>query len=220
MLLIRQIGGIEGCLIRSIFSFHNQEGESIKMGLYQQIRDYKAYNEQEEQDKRMMLQFIERNKDYLDRTNEAGHFSVSAWVVNPDRTKVLMIYHNIYKAWSWIGGHADGEEDLKMVVMRELTEETGVKQARLVSEAIFSLESLTVDGHEKRGKYVPSHLHLNVTYLIVAQEDEGLVVKPDENSGVQWFETEKALAACEEEWMVERIYRKLVEKSQKEEWGG
>ncbi len=188
------------------------------MGLYQQIRDYRGYNEQEERDREMMLRFMERNMDYLERTNETAHFSASVWVVNSDRTKVLMVYHNIYHAWSWIGGHADGEEDLKAVAMRELREETGVMQARLVSEEIFSLESLTVDGHEKRGKYVPSHLHLNVTYLAVAQEEEELVVKPDENSGVRWFEVGEALEVCEEEWMVERIYRKLVEKSQKG-WG-
>lgn len=188
------------------------------MGLYQQIKNYKAYNEQEEQDKRMMLQFIERNKDCLERTNKIAHFSASLWVVNPDRTKVLMIYHNIYQSWSWIGGHADGEEDLKAVAMRELTEETGVKQAKLVSEEIFSLESLTVDGHEKRGKYVSSHLHLNVTYLAVAQEEEGLVIKPDENNGVRWFKIEEALKACNEEWMVERVYRKLIEKSSSGLW--
>lgn len=182
------------------------------MGLYQQIKEYLPYNEQEAQDKEMMLQFMERNKDYLERTNETAHFSASLWAVNPSRTKVLMIYHNIFHSWSWIGGHADGEEDLKAVALRELFEETGVKYARLVSEDIFSLESLTVDGHKKRGKYVPSHLHLNVTYLAEVQEEEKLVVKPDENSGVRWFETQEALKACVEPWMVERVYRKLVEK--------
>ena len=183
------------------------------MGLYQQIKEYRTYNEQEERDKKMMLRFIEQNKDYLERTNEIAHFSASLWVVNPIGTKVLMVYHNIYRAWSWIGGHADGEEDLKKVAMRELTEETGVKHARLALEKIFSLESLTVDGHEKRGIYVPSHLHFNITYLAVAEEEEELIVKPDENSGVRWFETEAALAECSEEWMVKRVYRKLVEKS-------
>ena len=42
-------------------------------------------------------------------------------------------------------------------------EETGVTEIRAISEDIFSLEILTVDGHEKRGVYVPSHLHLNVS---------------------------------------------------------
>lgn len=185
------------------------------MGLYQQIKNYIPYNEQEERDKERMLRFMEQNVDYLERTNETAHFSASLWVVNSAGTKVLMIYHNIYHSWSWIGGHADGEEDLKSVALRELFEETGVKNGQLVSDEIFSLEGLTVDGHEKRGKYVPSHLHLNVTYLAVVQEDAELIVKPDENSGVRWFETEKALNVCTETWMVERVYRKLVEKAEK-----
>ncbi len=53
-------------------------------------------------------------------------------------------------------------------------EETGVTEIRVISEDIFSLEILTVDGHEKRGVYVPSHLHLNVTYLLEADEAEVL----------------------------------------------
>lgn len=83
-----------------------------------------------------------------------------------------------------------------------------------LSEDIFSLEILTVDGHEKRGKYVPSHLHLNVTYLLEADEEEILRIKPDENSGVKWFTPDEALKACSEPWMIERVYRKLINKLQ------
>ncbi len=83
---------------------------------------------------------------------------------------------------------------------------------KALSELPFSIEILTVDGHVKRGSYVPSHLHLNVTYLLEADEDEVLRVKPDENSGVKWFSLEAALEASTEAWMVERVYRKLNEK--------
>ena len=76
----------------------------------------------------------------------------------------------------------------------------------------FSLEILTVDGHEKKGVYVPSHLHLNVTYLLEADEDDALSVKPDENSGVAWFSLDGAVAASTEPWFQERIYGKLNEK--------
>lgn len=183
------------------------------MRLYQQIKDYVPFNEQEARDREMMLDFMEKNEDYLDRTNQTAHFSASLWVVNPSVTKVLMIYHNIYRSWAWVGGHADGEEDLKAVAMRELVEETGVKNARLVSDKIFSLESLTVDGHEKRGEYVSSHLHMNVTYLAVAEENEVLVVKPDENSGVKWIAKDEVTKVCSE-WMVERIYSKLMKKAE------
>ena len=77
---------------------------------------------------------------------------------------------------------------------------------------MFSLETLTVDGHIKNGAYVSSHLHLNLTYLLEADMKEPVHGKPDENSGVRWFTPEEALAACSEPWMVERVYRKLVSK--------
>ena len=67
-------------------------------------------------------------------------------------------------------------------------------------------------GHEKNGQYVPSHLHLNITYLLEADPAEPLRCKPDENSRVAWFTPEEAVAASTEVWFRERIYRKLNEK--------
>ena len=104
-----------------------------------------------------------------------------------------MVYHNIYNSWSWMGGHADGETDLLSVAIREVKEEAGISNVRPVSEEIFSLESLTVDGHVKKGNYVSSHLHLNITYLLEADSEEQVSVKADENSGVMWFSPEDAL---------------------------
>ena len=54
---------------------------------------------------------------------------------------------------------------------------------------------------------MPSHLHLNVSYLLEADEEEVLRIKPDENSGVRWFSLQEALAACSEPWMIERVYK-------------
>ena len=179
------------------------------MDIRQAIREYQPYNEQEERDKALILDFLAKNGDAFLRENRVAHMTASAWVVNPARDRVLMVYHRIYDSWSWTGGHADGEEDLAAVALREVREETGVKSARLLSDEIFSLEVLTVDGHEKRGEYVSSHLHLNVTWLIEADDHDPLTVCEAENSGVRWFTPEGALAASTEPWFVERIYRKL-----------
>ena len=183
------------------------------MNLYEQIKNYNPVNNQERNDKEQMLRFMEQNSDYLSRENQIAHFTTSIWTVNKERTKTLMVYHNLYDSWSWIGGHADGEEDLCAVAMRELQEETGVQFARLVSEEILSLETLTVGGHMKRGQYVPSHLHFNLTFLAEADEKEALVVNADENQAVKWWTFEEALQASSEPWMVERVYKKLIEKS-------
>lgn len=182
------------------------------MEIYEQIKAYRPWNEQERQDQAVILAFLERNPDAFYRTNLLAHMTASAWVVNPQRSKVLMVYHRLYDSWSWTGGHADGEEDLLAVALREVREETGVQRLRPVTEEIYSLEVLTVDGHEKHGRYVPSHLHLNVTYLLEAEEDQPLRVCEAENSGVAWFSLADALSASTEPWFVERIYKKLNEK--------
>lgn len=182
------------------------------MSLVKDIENYIPVNEQEENDKKVMLDYMQKNTDYLTRENKVAHFTTSIWTVNKERTKTLMVYHNIYDSWSWIGGHADGEEDLSTVALRELNEETGVKNAALVSKDIFSLEILTVDGHMKKGKYVPSHLHFNITYMAEADENQLLAVNEEENKGVKWFSFEDALKASSEPWMVERVYRKLIKK--------
>ena len=183
--------------------------------LMESIRAYQPFNEQEEMDKSLILNWIETQDDAFSRDNTVAHMTASAWVVNKDRSRVLMVYHNIYDSWSWLGGHADGETDLLAVAIREVKEEAGISGVRPVSEKIFSLESLTVDGHVKRGKYVSSHLHLNVTYLLEADPEEQVFVKEDENSGVGWFTPEEALKKSTEPWFVERVYGKLVEKMKK-----
>ena len=182
------------------------------MEIYEQIKAYRPWNEQERQDQVLILDFLRKNSDAFYRTNLLAHMTASAWVVNPQRSKVLMVYHRLYDSWSWAGGHADGEEDLLAVALREVREETGVQRLRPVTEEIYSLEVLTVDGHEKHGRYVPSHLHLNVTYLLEAEEDQPLRVCEAENSGVAWFSLADALSASTEPWLVERIYKKLNEK--------
>ena len=172
---------------------------------------YRPWNEQEERDRKIMLAALSVLPDPFTRKNEVMHFTASSWIVNRDSTKVLMAYHNLYNAWAWTGGHADGDRDLLAVALREAQEETGI-HAVPVSEHIFSIETLTVDGHEKHGRYVPSHLHLNVTYLLRADENESIRSKTDENAAVRLFLLEDALANCSEPWMVKRVYGKLNQK--------
>ena len=185
------------------------------MELREKIEKYVPYNEQEEKDKNTILKYMDTFEDTLTRNNEFGHFTASAWVVNKERTKVLMIYHNIYKSWAWTGGHADGESDLLSVAVREVKEETGVENVKVLDDDIFSLEIVCVNGHVKRGKYVSSHVHLNVTYLLEVDENETLRIKEDENSGVKWVPIDEIEVASTERWVKEKVYRKLNEKLRK-----
>ena len=96
------------------------------MQLLETIRNYRPYNEQEEKDREEMIRRLENKEELLTRDNRSAHFTASAWIVNKEKTKVLMAYHNIYDSWAWLGGHADGEEDLLKVALKEVKEESGL----------------------------------------------------------------------------------------------
>ena len=180
------------------------------------LEKFIPYNEQEEIDKKIMLSYINDFNDVLTRQNQYGHFTSSAFVLNKERTKILMAYHKIYNSWAWIGGHSDGDSDLLYVAMKEAKEETGIKNVSPILKDIYSLELINVNGHEKRGKYVGSHVHLNVTYLLEADENEEIHVKEDENSGVKWVPIDKILEVSSEPWVRDRVYAKIIDKMKKD----
>ena len=183
-----------------------------RQALIEALQSYAPWNEQEEKDRLLILRCLEEFPDIFSRENPLAHMTASAWVVNPARDRVLMAYHNIYQSWSWLGGHADGDSDLLRVALREVTEESGITGVRPLSPLPYSLESLTVDGHIKRGEYVSSHLHLNVTYLLEADDSAQTAVKPDENSAVGWFPLDEAVRQSSEPWFREHVYQKLNDK--------
>ena len=186
------------------------------MNFIEEIEKFKPYNEQEENDKKLMLEYINKFDDTLTRKNAIGHFTASAFAINKDRNKILMAYHKIYNSWAWVGGHSDGDSDLLYVAMKEAIEETGIKNVAPISKNIYSLELINVNGHEKRGKYVGSHVHLNVTYLLEADENEEIHIKEDENSGVKWIPINKILEASSEPWVRDRVYAKIISKMKKD----
>lgn len=181
--------------------------------LLEQINAYIPFNEQEEKDKELFIKWLESGQDVFTRENEVAHFTATSWIVNKTRTKVLMAYHNLFKTFAWLGGHADGETNMLKVAIKEMQEESGVKNYKVLSSDIFTLETLCVRGHEKHGKYVPTHLHLNVTYLFEVDEEEHIRIKEDENSAIGWIDVDKIKETCKKEsWVVDRIYTKILRK--------
>ena len=188
--------------------------------LSKQLTSYAPFNEQEENDKKMILEYISlHSKIYssplsilLYRGNTLAHFSSSALVVNKTKDKILVVNHNILGGWIYPGGHADGEEYLLSVAIREVEEETGIKAGPL-DDDIFGIQTVPIPGHTKEGKYVSPHIHFDVIYLLEADDTLPLTSKPDENTGVKWISLDESIYEVLADPM-KPIFSKLIAKLQ------
>lgn len=185
------------------------------MNFREVILKYQPVNEQEASDKKVILDYINCfYEDILTRKNAIAHMTSSGLILNKSLNKILMIHHNIYKTWTWTGGHADGDSDMLEVALKEAKEETGVSNIVPLTDELASVDIIPVYGHIKRGKYVSSHLHLNTSYILIADEDEELVINEEETSDVGWVEVNRLSQYSNEPYLID-IYNKIVEKARK-----
>lgn len=175
------------------------------------IKDFSPYNEEEVKDKEIILEAIDKFDNILERENQLIHITGSGFVLNRNRDKLLMVDHKIFKSWSLPGGHADGEGDLIKLAIKEVKEETGLENLKLLSNKIISLDILPVYGHLRAGKYVSAHLHASLVYLFEADEEEDLIIKEDENTGVEWIALDQVSTYSNEAHMI-KVYEKIITK--------
>jgi 8-oxo-dGTP pyrophosphatase MutT (NUDIX family) len=183
------------------------------MDYIKEIIEFIPANEQEIQDKKIILEYIEKfTHNILLRDNEFAHITSSGFVMNESLDKVLMIHHNIRNTWAWTGGHVDGDTDFLHVAIKEAKEETGINSATPLTNNIVAIDILPVYGHMRRNKYVSAHLHLSVAYILIASEKETLIVNAEENSDVNWFSLDK----INEDYFDEKdvyLYNKLIQRA-------
>ncbi len=179
------------------------------MNYIDEIKSFLPRNIEEEIEKNVALDFILKNENVLLRDNKIAHMSSSGIILNKDLTKMLMIYHNIYDTWGWTGGHTDGNPSLSHVAYQEALEETNIEKLEFFTKKIYSIDILPVSEHYKNNKYISSHLHINVVYVFIANEE--LMIKPklDENKDVKWFDIKDIPFITKEKRLID-IYNKVI----------
>ena len=131
------------------------------------------------------------------RAQATAHFTGSAVVVDPDGTRVCLVHHAKLGRWLQPGGHADPADEglMPQTALREAREETGMR----VSLHPHAPRPLDVDVHViPTRKTEPEHRHLDVRYLVVAENPEALAHDPNESLGARWLSWEEALRAADE----------------------
>jgi 8-oxo-dGTP pyrophosphatase MutT (NUDIX family) len=121
-----------------------------------------------------------------------GHFTGSAWVVNPSRSKVLLVNHPKLHKWLQPGGHADGQGELHKVALREVQEEVGVSESHLkwLGGGVYDLDIHYVPATQKQGRPEPEHLHMDVRFAY--ELDDSIPLASPEGLELKWFTLEEA----------------------------
>lgn len=180
------------------------------------IKNYDTIFESELADKKEITWLLENYKEKaFDRNLMFGHMTSSAIIVDKSHKYVLMAYHIIYDSYAWPGGHADMCFDLEALARRETLEETCLSDLKLLLDGPSSIEVLTVDRHIKRGSFVPSHLHYNVTYLYEGDMSKIIKNKPDENKAVKWIKITDLYEHTKTDKGMFDIYMKSIRKAEK-----
>jgi len=154
-----------------------------RKNLIEKLQKYQASCEIEELDRIKILKFVESHEDCFERSQVSGHITGSCWLENYEGTKFLLTKHKKLGFWLQLGGHADGDNDIIRVSMKEAHEESGLKNIELVSADIFDLGAHLLPPY----KNVPAHYHYDIRFLLRASNSNEKISMSDESTDLDWF---------------------------------
>lgn len=133
----------------------------------------------ERADREAMLAFLDELPAPFSREQQRAHFTASALVVDPPRTRTALVHHRKLGIWVQPGGHLDANDaSYPAAALREVREETGL------DGTVEPPAPLHLDVHEIPDRPdLPAHLHLDVRFLVVA---DGELVVSAESHEVRW----------------------------------
>ena len=179
------------------------------------LKNYVPQDYQDEVEKRAFLKFVSSFDDVLTRKNLLGSLTASAFVVDDKMEKTLIVNHNIYEGYFYPGRHADGEDNLLKVAIREVEEETGLI-VKPVNDVPISIQTLPAKSHYRKGEFVPSHTHYDFLYLLMVEKEsmDSIRIQSYENSDVKWID----MNSYDENELVDfvrPVFRRVISKVKK-----
>lgn len=154
-----------------------------RKNLIEKLQSYRTDDEIEESDRIKIIKFIQKYGDCFERSQPLGHITGSCWLENYDGTKFLLTKHKKLKIWLQLGGHADGDNDIIRVSMKEACEESGLENIELVLTDIFDLGVHLIPQY----KNVPPHYHYDIRFLLRASNSNENIIISDESTDLGWF---------------------------------
>lgn len=172
--------------------------------LLEALADYQTHYPDETPVVERFATFVRAHADCFERSLLLGHVTGSAWVVNAPGTHVLLTHHRKLNMWIQLGGHADGDADVRRVAYREAQEESGLARLEPVANTIFDVDihAIPARGDE------PAHFHYDVRYAFRALGSDRFKVS-EESHDLAWLPVDN-LQAYTDEVSMHRMARKWL----------
>lgn len=171
-----------------------------------ELLDYEASHAERPHIERFLSLMREKENCYYRDCFDPGHMTGSALLISQDGSKVLLNHHKIFNRWMTFGGHADGEEDIRHVALREAFEESGIDGISLVDQQVFDIDIHPVGENPRKGE--PSHFHFDSVFLLRAPHENYVV--SSESNDLKWCGFDEAMELCQQD-QSQRMLR-LLEK--------
>ena len=163
---------------------------------------YQPFNDAERKMVGDTIAFVNEHEDCFRRELLIGHITGSAWIINRERTHVLLMHHKKLNRWFQPGGHCDGDPDVRSVAKKEAWEETGMEVAP-VSDGVFDVDVHNIP--ERKG--VPEHKHHDIRFLFqAAMTSEELGVN-EESNAVRWVPLEEVYRYNDQESIMRMVIK-------------
>ena len=149
------------------------------------LRELEVYRPADAREAAMVAElaaFVRMHRACFERSLAIGHVTASAWVIDERRTHALLTHHRKLDRWLQLGGHADGEDDLRRVALREAQEESGLTAIRFATQAIYDIDVHALPARPAE----PAHKHYDVRFALVADRAAPTVVS-DESHELAWL---------------------------------
>lgn len=149
--------------------------------LIEQLFVYQSEFSEEQKMLEEFLKLLQHHRCYF-RDHLPGHLTGSAWIINEDQSHILLLHHAKLDKWLQPGGHADGDENIFNVALREAQEETGITDFKLLKDGIFDVDIHPIPARNN----FPEHLHYDIRFLFQTTKNSTIIVS-EESHDVQWI---------------------------------
>ena len=114
------------------------------------------------------------------------HFCASAFIINPENKKILLVKHSDYDKWVQPGGHIEDDETPEEAAVREVYEETGLK-ITLIGEHFPREEDLIRPLGVQCNRKQDGNRFIDIIYAAKPNSDNIELKINDESTEIGWF---------------------------------